>query len=196
MRFVASNRCRERAARLMAPAVILSLALASAVVTDLVGQSHPSRASISVFVGATTASRSAAALGGIEARWRMTGRIFIAASGSAWRIVAGCDLLIGTPCDERATALDAGPVVRVTSPNASWALEGTARLGRLWYAGKDRGVWNPSIGLGLALGIRRRLGGHLDLRYFILGSNRPADEPYRPSTDNGPALLVGLQLRL
>ena len=186
---------RGHRSRSLAPA-FLSFVLASGSVTDLVGQLDPSRASVSGFVGVTTASRSAAFLAGIEARMRVSGRVFLAASGSAWRIAAGCDLLIGTPCDERATGFDAGPVVRLTSPNISWALEGTARVGRLWYAGHNRGVWSPSIGLGLALGTRQRLGGYLDLRYFILGSNRPADEPYRPSTDNGPALLLGLQLRL
>lgn len=180
----------------MTPILFLSLVLATGLVGNLVGQHDPSRASLSAFVGVTTATRGAALLGGIQARLPISGRVSLAASGSAWRISADCDLLIGTACDERATAFDAGPVVRLTSPGASWALEATARAGRLWYAGKDRGVWSPSIGLGLALGIRRRLGGYVDLRYFILASNRPAEEPYRPSTNNGPGLLLGLQLRL
>lgn len=160
-------------------------------------QSFAGHSSLTLFGGISTGGPgSGGLLGGLEFRTPELGRLSAAAAGSTWQFVGvGCDLIIGAPCDKSAKALDIGPVVRLTPRGRAWRLEATARIGGLWYRGGERGVWNPSIGLGFGFGELRRVGGLLSLRYHALTSSRPSTLPYRPSTDDHLVGSVGLQLR-
>ena len=161
------------------------------------GQSFAAHSSLTLVGGiATGGSGTGAVLVGLEFRTPELGRLSAAAAGSIWYFVGvGCDAIVGAPCDTRARTFDIGPVVRLTPRGRSWRLEATTRVGGLWYRGKDRGVWNPSVGLGFGWGELRRLGGLLGLRYHALTSNRPSTLPYRPGTDDHLVASAGIQLR-
>lgn len=163
---------------------------------SLEGQSLAAHPSLTLFGGVAAGSGSGALLVGLEFRTPELGRLSAAAAGSTWWLVGiGCDAIVGAPCDERAKAFDIGPVVRLTPRGRSWRLEATARVGGLWYRGGDRGVWNPSVGLGFGFGESRRVGGLLGVHYHALTSSRPSTLPYRPSTDDRLVASAGLQLR-
>jgi len=166
-------------------------------IVPVTAQPRPARPYLTGFLGASNGHDSGALLGGIELRSPALGRVSLAAAGSFWTFFAGCDLLIGNACEFTAKGVELGPVVRLTtSTRRSWALDATIRVGVLWYNGADRRVWNPSAGMGVAFGTHRRVNGRIDFRYYAPMSSRPHDMPYRPNTDDGIAILLGLQVRL
>jgi len=168
---------------------LLLVALMVGSVGSLEGQS------LTVFGGFTNGAGSGGLLIGLELRTPELGRLSAAASGSAWQFIGvGCDLIVGTRCDESAKVFDIGPVVRLTPGGRSWRLEATARIGGLWYNDEDAGVWNPSAGLGFGFGQLRKVGGLLSLRYHALTSSRPSNLPH-PPTDDHLVVSAGLQVR-
>jgi hypothetical protein len=175
---------------------LILLALPAGTVARLEGQAPGAHASLALYTGFATGSGPSALLMGVELRTPAWGRLSLAATGSSWWLVGvGCDLIIGAPCDKRANALDVGPVIRITPGGRPWRLEATARVGRFWYRGEDRGVWSPSIGLGMRVGESRALGGTFGIHYQALTSGRPGTTPYAPNTGDRVVATAGLRLR-
>ena len=175
---------------------LMLVALPAAYVVQAEGQTPAVHASLAVYTGFATGSGPSALLTGLELRTPAWGRLSLAATGSTWWLVGvGCDQIVGAPCDERANAVDLGPVLRITPGGRPWKLEATVRVGRLWYRGKDRGVWNSSIGLQLGIGESRTLGGTFGLHYQALTSGRSDTTPYAPDTGDRVVATAGLRLR-
>ena len=175
---------------------LVFIVLPTSFAARLEGQVSGARASLALYSGFATGSGPSALLMGLEFRTPAWGRLSMAATGSTWWLVGvGCDQIVGAPCDKRANALDLGPVVRMTPAGRFWRLEATARVGRLWYRGEDRGVWSPSLGLGMGFGESRTLGGTFGLHYQALTSSRSSTIPYVPETGDRVVATVGLRLR-
>jgi hypothetical protein len=175
----------------------LCLALLAGVAGTLEAQSV-ARASLTAFGGFAIGNHDAL-VGGAELRTPELGRLSAAAAASAWQFIGvGCDLIIGPGCPgETAKAVEVGPVVRLSPAGLSWRLEGTARLGGLWYRGVDDGFWDPSAGVAFGFGdASRRLGGQIALRYHALTSSRSEDSSTYDMGDNDHlAMSAGMQLR-
>jgi hypothetical protein len=175
---------------------VLFLALLAGVAGTLKAQSG-ARASLTVFGGYAVGNHDAL-VGGAELRTPELGRLSAAAAASAWQFIGvGCDLIIGTGCPgETAKAVEVGPVVRLSPAGLSWRLEGTARLGGLWYRGVDDGFWDPSAGVAFGFGASGRLGGQIALRYHALTSSRSeAPSTYDMGDNDRLVVSAGLQLR-
>ena len=151
------------------------------------------RASLTAFGGFALGSHSAL-VGGAELRTPELGRLSAAVSASAWQFIGvGCDLIIGLGCPgETAKAVEVGPVVRLSPAGLSWRLEGTARLGGLWYRDVDEGFWDPSAGVAFGFGASQRLGGQIALRYHALTSS---GSTFDEGDNDHVVVSAGLQLR-
>ncbi len=70
------------------------------------------------------------------------------------------------------------------------------RVGAIFYDGFERGVWNPSLGLGVAWAGQGAVGFMGEVRYNAVTDSRSRNRPNRPDTGDFVTFLVGLTLRM
>lgn len=133
---------------------------------------------------------------GLEFRGGWSGRFNpVVSATSLWRTV-GCDQVIGMPCDTYGWGAGVGALVAITPPARKVIWYAAPRLGAVFYDGLKRGVWNPSLGIGMIRTGQSRVGFGGEVRYNILTDSRSNNTPNRPNTDDYLVILVGLAIRL
>lgn len=175
--------------------LLVGFTLAASNAAGLAAQANPAHASIGAYGGFAPNSGGAAVLG-FELRAFEGRRLAVSLTASKWWRGTGCDQLIGIPCDDEAWSADAGLVFSLTEGSGALAPYASARIGGLFYDGFDRGVWNPSLGIGTTWSGSGALGLVMELRYHALMDSRSDTSPNRPSTQDYFVLQAGIRLRL
>lgn len=174
---------------------LIRIVVTTAVVfSPLVGQTPRSNAWVTAYAGLAPSIDGAAVLG-LELRGPEFGRAAPTFTASRWWFGVGCDAIVGAPCDDQGWAVDLGTNVRFTPRPRAWQAFGSARIGRLFYDDLERGVWNSSLGVGIAWTGRDRVGVQAELRYHALTGAGSRDRPYSPRTQDYLVVQAGIHFR-
>ncbi len=151
----------------------------------------------SVWLQGGVAPRSDALVSaGLELRGGWRGRVTpVLAVAGVWR-ASGCDQVVGVPCDDNGWAPSIGALVALTPAGRGTRLYLAPRVGAIFHDGFERGVWNPSLGLGVAWSGRGPVGFTSEVRYNAVTDSRSRSTPNRPDTEDFVAILVGLTVRM
>ncbi len=163
--------------------------------TGLTAQTGAARPS--VWLQGGVAPRSDAMVSaGLEIRGGWSGRVTpVLAVAGVWR-ASGCDQVVGVPCDDNGWAPSLGALISVTPATRAARLYVSPRVGAIFYDGFERGVWNPSLGLGVAWAGQGAVGFMGEVRYNAVTDSRSRNSLRRPDTEDFVAFLVGLTLRM
>lgn len=184
--------------RRVLPLITLLVASVSILMTQPTGlTAQTGAARPSVWLHGGVAPRSDAMVSaGLEVRGSWGHRVtpVLAVSG-VWR-ASGCDQVVGVPCDDNGWAPSLGALISVTPPARAARLYLAPRVGAIFYDGFERGVWNPSLGLGVAWAGQGAVGFTGEVRYNAVTDSRSRNSLRRPDTEDFVAFLVGLTLRM
>ena len=180
------------------PVITLLFALITVLTTQpasLAAQTGAARPAIWVQGGIAPRS-DALVSAGLEVRGGWHGRVtpVLAVSG-VWR-TSGCDQLVGVPCDDNGWSPSLGALISLTPAGKAPRLYIAPRVGAIFRDGFERGVWNPSLGLGVAWTGQGAVGFMGEVRYNVVTDSRSRSTPNRPDTEDFVAFLVGLTLRM
>lgn len=163
--------------------------------TGLTAQTGAARPSVWLQGGVAPRS-DALVFAGVEIRGSWDHRVTpVLAVAGVWR-ASGCDQLVGVPCDDSGWAPSIGALISVTPPARATRLYLAPRVGAIFYDGFERGVWNPSLGLGVAWAGQGAVGFMGEVRYNAVTDSRSRNSLRRPDTEDFVAFLVGLTLRM